>query len=80
MTPVYTVERVYPPLAHQARVQGTVRFSLIVSPDGSVKSIQLMNGHPLLVPMAVEAVKQYRYAPSPTEQTALLDINFIAKQ
>jgi TonB family protein len=56
----------YPPLAKQARIQGSVRFSLIIATDGTVKNITLLSGHPLLVQPATEAVKQWVF-----EQTLL---------
>src|SRR5258706_2282485 len=49
---------VYPPLAKQARIQGTVRFTAIIGKDGTIQNLQLISGHPLLVPSATEAVKQ----------------------
>lgn len=56
----------YPPLAKQARIQGSVRFSVIIATDGTVKNITLLSGHPLLVQPATEAVKQWVF-----EQTLL---------
>jgi TonB family protein len=61
--PINTVTPVYPPLAIQARIQGTVRFSVIIGADGNIKNIQLISGHPLMVPSATEAVKQFRFEP-----------------
>jgi len=49
----------YPPLAKQARIQGSVRFSLIIATDGTVKNITLLSGHPVLVQSATEAVRQW---------------------
>src|SRR6516165_2666647 len=46
------VTPVYPPLAKQARVQGTVRFTAIISKDGTIQQLQLVSGHPLLVQAA----------------------------
>src|SRR5262249_42571998 len=40
----------YPPLARQARVQGTVQFTAIIGRDGTIQNLQLIQGHPLLVP------------------------------
>lgn len=54
----------YPPLARQARVQGTVRYAAIVDRDGRLKNLQLISGHPLLVQAATEAVKRYVYQPT----------------
>ena len=82
---VYKPEPIYPPLAKQARIQGTVRFSVIIDKQGLVQNLQLVSGHPLLVPPAVEAVKQYVYKPSllngqPVEVTTQVDVNFTLTQ
>lgn len=79
--PVSTVDPVYPPLARQARIQGTVRFTVRLAKDGSIQSIQLISGHPLLVAAAYEAVKQYVYNPvllngGPVEAVTQVDVNF----
>src|ERR1700693_3110485 len=63
MSPVRKVEAVYPPLAKQARIQGTVRFTAIIDKDGQVQDLQLISGHPLLVNSAREAVNQWEYRP-----------------
>jgi periplasmic protein TonB len=55
---------VYPPLAKSARVQGTVEFTAIIGKDGTIRQLQLMRGHPLLVNAAREAVQQWRYRPT----------------
>ncbi|MBL8211239.1 MAG: energy transducer TonB [Bryobacterales bacterium] len=54
-------EAVYPEVARQARIQGVVRFTGMIAKDGAVDNLQLVAGHPVLVPAAVEAVRQYRY-------------------
>ncbi len=53
----------YPPLARQARVHGTVVFEVVISKDGAVDELHTVSGHPLLIPAAVDAVKQWRYKP-----------------
>jgi len=75
----------YPPLAKQARVQGTVRFQAVIGKDGSIQNLQLVTGHPLLVPAATEAVKQWRYKPTllngePVEVVTQIDVNFTLSQ
>lgn len=60
---VYKVAPVYPPLARQARIQGTVILRIIINKLGEVHDTQLVSGHPLLAPAAVEAVKKWRYIP-----------------
>ena len=71
----------YPPLAKQARIQGTVRFQVVIAKDGTVKNMQLDSGHPLLAPSAREAVVQWVYRPTllngePVEVLTTVDVNF----
>ncbi|MGE5569934.1 MAG: energy transducer TonB [Rhodospirillales bacterium] len=54
----------YPALARRARIEGAVRLRAVISRDGRVQEISLIEGHPLLVPAAVEAVRQWRYRPT----------------
>ncbi|HXJ87586.1 MAG TPA: energy transducer TonB [Candidatus Binatia bacterium] len=54
---------VYPPLARQARIQGEVVLDAIISRDGTVERLTALSGHPMLVPAAIDAVKQWRYKP-----------------
>jgi TonB family protein len=53
----------YPPLARQASVQGEVILEADISKDGTVENLRLVNGHPLLVAAAIDAVKQWKYKP-----------------
>ncbi len=53
----------YPPLARSARVQGQVVLDVVIGKDGAVRNITAKSGHPLLVPAAIDAVKQWRYQP-----------------
>src|ERR1017187_471913 len=55
---------VYPPLAMQARISGVVRLNAIIGKDGTVQNVTVASGHPLLIPPAMEAVKQWVYAPT----------------
>lgn len=57
------VEPVYPPLAKAARVQGDVILSAIIDANGQITNLQLVSGHPMLVPAAISAVRQWRYKP-----------------
>jgi protein TonB len=76
---------VYPPLARQARIQGTVRLNAIIGRDGTIQNLQVASGHPLLVPSALEAVKQWIYKPTllngePVEVVTVVDVNFTLSQ
>jgi TonB family protein len=79
------VTPVYPPLAKQARIQGTVRFTALIGTDGSVINLQLVDGHPLLVPSAQEAVQQWQYKPTllngnAAEVITQIDVNYTLSQ
>jgi len=76
---------IYPPLARQARIQGTVKLQAIISRDGTIQQLQVQSGHPLLVPNALEAVKQWVYKPTllngePVEVVTVIDVNFTLSQ
>ena len=58
------VEPVYPLLARQARIQGVVKLSSVINKDGKVQRLEVIHGHPLLVPSALAAVKQWEYDPT----------------
>ncbi|MFL6304178.1 MAG: energy transducer TonB [Candidatus Sulfotelmatobacter sp.] len=71
----------YPPLARQARIQGTVILQATISKEGSIENLQLISGHPMLAPAAIEAVKQWKYKPyllngEPVEVETQVQVNF----
>jgi protein TonB len=66
----------YPAFARQLNLSGTVKIKVVVSPDGQVKHVEVLGGHPLLVNAAVEAVKQWKYAPAKTETPIELQFRF----
>jgi periplasmic protein TonB len=57
------VEPTYPPVARAAHIQGVVVLAAIIGKDGNIQNLQVVSGHPLLAPAAIEAVKQWRYKP-----------------
>jgi periplasmic protein TonB len=57
------VQPAYPPLARQARIQGSVLLQAEISKDGSIENLHLISGHPMLAPAAIGAVKQWKYRP-----------------
>ena len=60
---IQRVEPTYPTLARAARVQGDVILSAVIDTNGQIQNLQLVSGHPMLVPAAIAAVKQWRYKP-----------------
>jgi periplasmic protein TonB len=75
------VNPVYPPLARQARISGTVVLRAVISKDGSIENLTLVSGHPMLAPAAIDAVKQWKYKPyllngEPVEVDTEVQVNF----
>jgi protein TonB len=53
----------YPETARKARIQGTVVLDATISKYGDIENLQIISGHPMLAPAAIEAVKQWKYKP-----------------
>lgn len=75
------VEPIYPPLARQARIQGTVILDVTINKPGDVSDTKLVSGHPMLAPAAIDAVKQWRYRPyekdgEPVAVETTVQVNF----
>jgi protein TonB len=58
------VQPIYPPLARQSRIEGSVVLHAVINKDGEVSELQVLSGHPLLVKAALDAVRQWRYSPT----------------
>lgn len=61
---LHRVLPIYPPLAVTARVQGTVHLVGVIAKDGTIRDLRVIDGHPLLVRAAVDAVRQWTYRPT----------------
>jgi protein TonB len=57
------VEPDYPPLARHVRVQGVVRFGVLIGRDGHVRRTKYIGGPPLLARSAMLALLRYVYEP-----------------
>jgi protein TonB len=53
----------YPPLAKQARIQGSVVQQATIGKDGSIQNLRVQSGHPMLTQSAIDAVRQWKYKP-----------------
>jgi protein TonB len=53
----------YPAIALAARITGVVELKAIIGKDGTIKELQALSGPPLLIPAAINAVKQWHYRP-----------------
>ncbi len=75
------VNPVYPPLAVKARSQGVVVLAAVISKQGTVESLRVISGHPLLNQAALDAVKQWLYRPTtlngdPVEVETTITVTF----
>jgi len=78
---IHQVKPTYPPLARQARIQGTVVLQAVIGKDGNIQGLKVVSGHPMLAPAALEAVKQWKYKPyylngEPVEVDTTINVNF----
>ena len=70
------VAPVYPELARKLNVSGTVKVELTVAPNGAVKSVKALGGHPVLIEAASDAARKWRFEPAKDETTTVVQFNF----
>lgn len=78
---IYRPAPAYPPLAKMARLQGVVRLEAVIGKNGRIQNLRVIDGHPLLIEAALDAVKQWRYEPTlldgvPVEVVTEIDVDF----
>ena len=70
----------YPPLARQARIEGTVKLRATVNQDGDISNIEALSGHLLLRNATVEYVKSWKFGwQHPCACTVQRDVTFVYK-
>jgi protein TonB len=79
---VHRIQPPYPVLARSARIQGEVILRAVIDKDGNITDLQLVTGHPMLVPAAIAAVREWRYRPyllngQPVEVETTITVNFL---
>jgi TonB family protein len=74
---VYKVSPKYPRELKQNEIGGSVRLTILISPNGSVGKISPIGGNPVLVDAATLAVKQWKYAPSDRPTTVEVQLDFV---
>ena len=67
---------VYPETARQFRLSGVVKVQIVIAPDGQIKDVKVIGGHPVLVNAVQDTLKNWKYAPASSETTATLVFNF----
>ncbi len=73
---VYSVDPAYPDLLRRSNIGGVVRLMVVISPKGTVETVNQLGGNAALVEAATAAVKKWKYAPADTETTQEVSITF----
>ena len=78
------VDPVYPIMAIRSRIEGTVILEIVVGADGSVREIHIRQSVPMLDAAAIEAIRQWRYAPArtggrPVPSTVMVRVSFVLR-
>jgi TonB family protein len=71
-----SVQPAYPELARRMNIVGVVRVQVVVAPNGSVKSVKVIGGHPVLATAAMNAVKKWRFEAASEETTGVVQFKF----
>jgi protein TonB len=66
----------YPEWARTMHVQGNVRLEVLVAPNGTVKSVKVIGGHPVLAQAAERAVQKWRWQPAAHESSESVELRF----
>ena len=69
----------YPAIARQLKLKGKVKIVAAVSADGQVISTNVVGGHPVLASAAVDAIKRWRFEPSPKDTTEIIEIDLAGR-
>lgn len=70
------VEPEYPDALKRLYIGGVVRLEVVVAPSGAVRSTKLLGGSPILGQSTMKAVKQWKYAPAPSDETLTVKLEF----
>jgi len=73
---VNKVAPTYPAVARRMQIQGNVKVAAVVAANGSVKSVEVKGGHPLLAQAAQQAVLEWKWEPSPKETREVVELKF----
>ncbi|SRR5258708_3337847 len=60
---IYTPPPLYPQEAKSRGVQGDVIIEATIDREGKIANLKVVKGDPLLVPAALDTVKQWKYKP-----------------
>lgn len=77
----HKVEPTYPQMAKIAHIQGDVVIQAVISKSGTIENLRVVQGHPMLMQAALDAVKQWKYRPymlngEPVEVETTITVRF----
>jgi TonB family protein len=70
------IEPDYPAVLRARQIGGTVRLDVTITSKGTVKSVSLVGGNPILAEAAIAAVKRWTYAPGEATSSAQVSLEF----
>jgi protein TonB len=75
------VQPAYPRQAMQMHISGSVQLQAVIGKTGSIESVKVLSGDPILARAALDAVKQWKYKPymldnEPVEIQTQITVNF----
>ena len=73
---VHSEDPEYPDVAKKMGLHGTVKLRIWITPDGSVRRLEYVGGHPLLAESALKAVKNWKYAVAGQETEMTIEVKF----
>lgn len=73
---VTRVEPEYPEALRHNYIGGMVRVEVVVAPNGTVESAQLLGGNPILGQSAMKAIEQWKYVPASNREKFVVKVNF----
>ena len=66
----------YPDALKKLYIGGVVRVEVQVAPNGTVKTTKLLGGSPILGQSTMKAIRQWKYAPAPADETLTVRVEF----
>jgi periplasmic protein TonB len=78
---IHDVQPTYPQMARIAHIQGDVTLQATISKTGAIENLRAVNGHPILIQAALDAVRQWKYKPyilngEPVEVETTIQVKF----
>ena len=73
---IYKVDPQYPLELKRAHIGGMVRLDVLVTPKGTVKTVSVLGGNPVLAETALRAVETWKWAPAESETTVHVNAKF----